>query len=703
MGGPGLQRAYLNRKRVQVDRLFFEVPGRLLALLLVVVEPRARRDQLADDHVLLQTAQPVDLAADRGFGEHPGRLLEGGGREPGGRVQGGLDQAQQHGLRRGRLAALGQRPGVGLLVLPLRDDLARQEVGVAGGVDADLPHHLPDDHFDVLVVDVDALRAVDPLHLVDQEGLDGLLAQDVQQLLGADRALGDLLAGLDHDLLAIALLQLGPDPGAVRDGVLAGFLIDGFDGDFLLAHLGLAGVAGPDQVLGGRMAGQLLALHDLLPVLDQDLHLGLQRVGDLELLPGGDLDLAGLVLADDLQLAVDLGDDRLALRDAGLEELFHAGQALRDVDAGDAAGVEGAHGQLGARFADRLGGDDAHRLPDLHQLAGRQVPAVAPPADALPGLADEHRADADATDAGFDGGASRLVADGLPGGDQHRLLHYHVLGGNPAGDPLVDRLGASRVRGDPVDPDPVGGAAVLLAHDHVLGHVGQPPGQVPGIGRPQGGVGESLARAVRGDEVLQHGQALGEVGLDRQVDDPAGGVGHQATHARQLAHLLDVAAGARAHHHPDRAELIEALFGGLGDLVGGLGPDVDDLPVALVLGHHAAAVHPLDLFDLLLGPGQDVGLVGRRRQVERGDRDAGPRRVAEPDLLDLVADGGRDVVAVEPEEPGDRRHQRLAVEVVVLELQRGLVDLGRLLVERQRLVEDDAARCRGHAVAVDPA
>ena len=44
---------------------------------------------------------------------------------------------------------------------------------------------------------------------------------------------------------------------------------------------------------------------------------------------------------------------------------------------GDAAGVEGAHGQLRARLADRLGGDDADRLADVHQVTARQVASVA--------------------------------------------------------------------------------------------------------------------------------------------------------------------------------------------------------------------------------------------------------------------------------------------------------------------------------------
>jgi hypothetical protein len=96
--------------------------------------------------------------------------------------------------------------------------------------------------------------------------------------------------------------------------------------------------------------------------------------------------------------------------------------------------------------------------------------------------------------------------------------------------------------------DPLGDAlrraAVVHGDDDVLGHVGQLAGQVARVGRLEGRVGQTLAGAVRGAEVLQHGQAFAEVGLDRRLDDLAGRLGHQAAHAGQLADLLDAAAGA---------------------------------------------------------------------------------------------------------------------------------------------------------------
>src|SRR6266852_6776647 len=44
--------------------------------LAVVLEPGSRRNQPAHRHVLLQAAQVIDLAGNRRFGEHAGRLLE---------------------------------------------------------------------------------------------------------------------------------------------------------------------------------------------------------------------------------------------------------------------------------------------------------------------------------------------------------------------------------------------------------------------------------------------------------------------------------------------------------------------------------------------------------------------------------------------------------------------------------------------------
>src|SRR5207253_10452033 len=93
--------------------------------------------------------------------------------------------------------------------------------------------------------------------------------------------------------------------------------------------------------------------------------------------------------------AADLRELRRTLRVTGLEDLDDARQAVRDVRAGDAAGVERPHRQLRARLADRLRGDDADRVADLRHLAGGEERAVARLAHARLRLALEHRAHRD--------------------------------------------------------------------------------------------------------------------------------------------------------------------------------------------------------------------------------------------------------------------------------------------------------------------
>ncbi len=97
----------------------------------------------------------------------------------------------------------------------------------------------------------------------------------------------------------------------------------------------------------------------------------------------------------DVDLSGDLGERSRALRVARLEDLDDAREAVRDVGSCDTARVEGAHGQLRARLADRLGGDDAHRVADLGHAAGREEGAVAEAAEAPLAAALQHRANRD--------------------------------------------------------------------------------------------------------------------------------------------------------------------------------------------------------------------------------------------------------------------------------------------------------------------
>ncbi len=88
--------------------------------------------------------------------------------------------------------------------------------------------------------------------------------------------------------------------------------------------------------------------------------------------------------------AIYFADNGLPLRTPRLEQLFNAGQTLGNIiSAGDATGMEGAHGQLCARLTDRLRGNDTDGLANLHHAAGSQVAPIALDANAIATLASQ--------------------------------------------------------------------------------------------------------------------------------------------------------------------------------------------------------------------------------------------------------------------------------------------------------------------------
>src|SRR5690606_31359914 len=88
----------------------------------------------------------------------------------------------------------------GVLVVEVQtvDLFARQEGRVAGFGDFDFLHHLADNHFDVLVVQLHALQTIDVLNLVDEIDGQGFDAQDRQDLMRDRGAINQDVAFLDQ-------------------------------------------------------------------------------------------------------------------------------------------------------------------------------------------------------------------------------------------------------------------------------------------------------------------------------------------------------------------------------------------------------------------------------------------------------------------------------------------------------------------------
>ncbi len=203
---------------------------------------------------------------------------------------------------------------------------------------------------------------------------------------------------------------------------------------------------------------------------------------------------------------------------------------------------------------------------------------------------------------------------------------------------------------------------------------------------------------MRRDEVLQHREALTEVGRDGRLDDFAGGLGHEAAHAGQLADLGGAAAGARIGHHVDGVEALEGSLLAVGqfdlfaadrgehlggDLLGGLGPDVDDLVVALAVGDEPVHVLLLHLEDVLVGLGHDVLLARRDHHVVDGDGGPGDGGVLEAHVLEAVGQDDGGLVAAAPVAEVDEVGDLLFVHDLVDDLE------GDLL--RYDIVKEDPA------------
>src|SRR6476469_8242499 len=609
--------------------------GRLHLDVAVAGQARAGGDELTEDDVLLEAEQRVGLGLDGRVREDPRRLLEGRRREPGLRGQRGLGDAHELRTTGGGLASLGQHPTVLGLEATTLGQLAREQLGVAGLDDRHPTQHLADDDLDVLVVDRHTLLAVDRLDLVDQVHLHRAGAEDAQDLLGVDRTLDQL--GADGHVVAVRDQQARAL--ADRVGVLVGAVV-------------------------------------------RHQH-----------------DAAGLVGVLHADPAGGLGDRGHTLGGAGLEQLDHTGQTLRDVVTGHTTGVEGPHRQLGAGLTDGLGGDDADRLTDVDQLAGGQRAAVARSAGADLGVTGQHRTDPHLLDAGGDQRVDDHVTEVDAGEREGLPLVHDVLGQGAGVDAGLHVLVLAQGAIGALDRDRHGqatvGAAVVLADDDVLADVHQTTGQVTRVGGTQRGVGQTLTGTVRGDEERQHGHALTEVRLDRARDDVTLRVRHQTTHTGDLPQLHPVTTGTRGDHPEDRVGLGEVALHLLGDLVRGLRPDLDELLSTLVVGDQTALVLRLHLGGLGLVALEDLDLARRRDHV--GDRHGRARagRPVETGLLQGVQ-GRRDLhLGVALSEVVDDGRQGLLVD--------GGVDEG--VVQRQGVVEQRATergldRERRHAAVL---
>src|SRR5207248_7018109 len=310
------------------------------------------------------------------------------------------------------------------------------------------------------------------------------------------------------------------------------------------------------------------------------------------------------------------------------------------------------HGELRARFADGLRGDNAGGLAQFHHASGSEVAAVTHDADTTLGFAGKHGADLHPLDtAGLDG-IGQLFGDLVVDiNDDAAFVVLDLLQRDAADDAVAQRLNDLARLHDGADVDAIECAAISLADDDVLGHVHQAAGEVAGVGGLKRRIRQPLSGAVRGDEVLQYRQSFAEVGGDGRLDDLARRLGHQAAHAAQLADLLFRAASARIGHDVNGIEVpgLVLVFHGVEHLIGhllcDLGPDLDHLVVALVVGDGAIQILLLHADDVFFRLADQRSLVLGNDHVVNSDGKTGAGGRAEAQLLDIVEHAHRGLQA----------------------------------------------------------
>ena len=268
-------------------------------------------DELPEDDVFLEADEVVALALDGRVGEHLGGFLERCGRKEGIGCQCGLGDTEELDLTNGWTQSFGFEAFVFFIKIDDLNLAAGEEFAVADFFNLDLTHHLANHDFDVLVVDINTLEAVNFLYFAQQVFLNAERPFDEQEILWVDGPFCEFLPGFDA--LAIHNCQMGCE----WNDVYMRFAVVGDDGDFGAAFV----------------------------------------------LANGDA-------------AIHFGDDGLTFRSACFEQFFDTRKTLGDVAAGDTAGMEGTHGELGPWFTDGLCGDGPDGFTNIDNYAKGEVDYV---------------------------------------------------------------------------------------------------------------------------------------------------------------------------------------------------------------------------------------------------------------------------------------------------------------------------------------
>ena len=144
-----------------------------------------------------------------------------------------------------------------------------------------------------------------------------------------------------------------------------------------------------------------------------------------------------------------------------------------------------------------------------------------------------------------------------------------------------------------------------------------------------------------GDEVFENGQTFTEVGENGPFDNFAVRLRHKTTHTGELTDLVLTASGAGIQHGVNRVDLLSvSFFGfreeGISHLLGGAGPDVDDLVVAFAVGQSTVGVLTVDGIDFFACGSDEFRFCLGYGHIRNGDGEACHGRVFVTEVLQIV-------------------------------------------------------------------
>ncbi|MNZ63758.1 hypothetical protein D3C78_819120 [compost metagenome] len=246
-----------------------------------------------------------------------------------------------------------------------------------------------------------------------------------------------------------------------------------------------------------------------------------------------------LRLTDFLDNTVKLGNNRLTFRITRLEQLLDTRQTLRNIITGNTAGMERTHSKLSSWLTDRLCRNNTDCFTDLNMFACCQIASVTNLTNAMASTAAKNRANLEFFNASVDDRIRFVRVNQLAAvnNDLASLRVTHGLKRIASFNTVVKILNNLFTILNFADSEAFVCSAVILAYNYILCDIDETASQVTRVSRTKSRIRQTFTRTMRRDKVLEDGESFTEVGLDRELNDTTGRVGHQTTHTAKLCNL----------------------------------------------------------------------------------------------------------------------------------------------------------------------